>query len=208
MSLHSIIKRAADEEQLKRNPLRAHVAASESENLRLQYALLLSALLNAQPGISEHQSRLLCLLLDSLGLGDIRGSLFEQARELNEEITLQAARLIHEYWLEPFLLVDALVLLRLDVPLDDEVAGLISELASLLNVNEEHLGRCSQVAAVILGLKTAESESAVLNWPRCYMFHYFKTPSDYKDYNSRMGISRKTRDQVRVEQIKRISTDR
>ena len=169
MGLHSIIKRAADKEQLKLNPLPKHIAASESENLRLQYALLLSALLSTQPCITEHQSRLLCLLLDSLGLGDIRGSLFEQARELSEEITLQAVRLIRECGFAPFLLVDALVLLRLDVPLDDEVAGLISELASFLDVHEETLKKCSRLAANILGLGTANSEKIANKWPGTFI---------------------------------------
>ena len=169
MNLHSTMKRAADEEQLKLNPLPKHIVASLPENLRLQYALLLCALLGAQPIISEHQTRLTCLLLDALSLGDIRGSLFEQARELNEETILQSARLIREYGLAHFLLVDALVLLRLDIPLDDEAAGLISEFASFLDVHENALKKCSLLAACILGLDTAMSERIAKEWPGAFI---------------------------------------
>ena len=170
MKLLDTMKRAADDEQLKLKPLPKHIIATLPEHLRQNYALLLAALLSAQPSIRETQARLTCLLLDALELGDIRGTLFEQARELDEETPVKAARLIRDAGLARHLLVDALVLLRLDTPLNDEIAGLISEFASFLDVDIEDLKTCSKGAAAILGLDTSRSVVATKLWPGAFPF--------------------------------------
>ena len=112
--LLDLLRRAADAEQVRLQPLSAHAASEEEEHLRQHYALVLAALLTAQPQVSEPQSRLFMLLLDALQLGDQRAPLFEQARELAPDTLLEAARLIREQDYAEELLVDALVLLRLD----------------------------------------------------------------------------------------------
>lgn len=165
MNLRDTMKRAADEEQLKLKPLPEHILAPQPEYLRLHYALLLTAMLSAQMSISETQTRLTCLLLDSMELGDIRAALFEQARELDEETLISVARLVRDEGLARHLLVDALILLRLDEPINDEITGLINEFASFLDVDTENLGACSQVAAKILGIGPKRSDSAAKNWP-------------------------------------------
>ena len=170
MKLLGTMKRAADIEQLKLKPLPKHIIASLPILLRQNYALLLAALLSAQPSISETQTRLTCLLLDALELGDIRGTLFAQARKLDEETPVKAARLIRDAGLARHLLVDALVLLRLDLPLDDELAGLISEFSSFLDVDAEDLKTCSKGAAAILGLHTSRSVVASKQWPGTFPF--------------------------------------
>jgi hypothetical protein len=170
MNLRDTMKRAADEEQLKLKPLPKHLIASQPELLRLHYALLLTALLSAQETISETQTRLTSLLLDALLLGDIRGALFEQARDLDEETPIKAARLIRDAGLARHLLVDALILLRLDAPLDDEIAGLINEFASFLDVDAEALRTCSKGAAAILGLSASRSVVAAKQWPGTFPF--------------------------------------
>lgn len=159
------MQRAADEEQLRLKPLPKHIIAPQPEHLRLHYALLLAALLSAQEAISEPQSRLIRMLLDALELGDIRGGLFEQARELDEETPIEAARLIRDAGLARHLLVDALILLRLDAPFDDNMVGLVSELASLLNVDAEDLETCVHAAAKILGLGNTRSDATAKKWP-------------------------------------------
>jgi hypothetical protein len=169
MNLRDTMKRAADEEQVKLRPLPEHIAAHQIEHLRLHYALLLTALLSAQESISETQTRLTVLLLNALQLGDVRGTLFEQARELDEETPIKAARLIREAGLARHLLVDALVLLRLDAPLSDDIAGLINEFASFLDVDAENLGTCSCVAAKILGLGTARRDATAKIWPGTFV---------------------------------------
>lgn len=183
MNLYDTMKRAADDEQLKLNPLPKHIIATQPEHLRLHYALLLAALLSAQKAISETQTRLICLLLEALRLGDIRGSLFEQARELDEETPVNAARLIREAGLARYLLVDALVVLRLDAPIDDEIVGLISEFASFLDIDAESLSMCSKGAAAILGLSTRKSSSVVATkkWPGKFPFIDDPIPSINSD---------------------------
>ena len=159
MNLLDTLTRAADEEQLRLRPLPDHAAASQPEHLRRHYALLLAAVLTAQPTISEPQTRLLRLLLDALKLGDLRGTLFEQARELTPEPLLEAARLIREAGFAHHLVLDALVLLRLDAPLGDEAARLAGELAAFCGLDEHQLATRAADAFEILGLDKAENST-------------------------------------------------
>lgn len=156
MNLLETLTRAADEEQLRLRPLPTHAAAAQKEHLRKHYALLLAAVLTTQPAVSEPQTRLLRMLLDALQLGDIRGQLFEQARDLTPEPLLEAARLIREADFAQHLVVDVLVLLRLDAPLSDDAARLVGELAIFLNLNESDLVTRAADAANILGLPMSQ----------------------------------------------------
>lgn len=171
MNLLDTLTRAADEEQLQLNPLPVHAAAEQPDTLRRQYALLLSAVLTAGDPISDTQTRLMRLLLDALKLGDLRAALFEQARQLDPDTLLEAARAIRSATLAEHLLVDALVLLRLDRPLTHDAAQLVSELAAFLKVDEPTLARRAGHAADILGLAgdgPADGAAALLagHWPR------------------------------------------
>lgn len=154
MDLLNTLIGAADEEQLSLRPLPEHAASGQEEHLRRHYALLLAAVLTAQPAVSELQTRLLRLLLDALKLGDIRGPLFEQARELLPDQLLEAARLIREAGFAHHLVVDVLVLLRLDAPLGDEVMRVAGELASFLGLDEIALAQRVANAVDILGLNS------------------------------------------------------
>lgn len=159
MNLLETLARAADEEQLKLHPLPEHAAANQAEHLRQHYALLLAAVLTSQASISEAQTRLLRLLLNSLKLGDIRAQLFEQARALEPAPLLEAARLIREAGFAEHLLVDMLVLLRLDAPLTDEAARLAGELAAFLGLDETVLATRARDAVEILGLDVASTDA-------------------------------------------------
>jgi hypothetical protein len=152
MNLLDTLTRAADEEQLLLHPLPKHAAAGQEEHLRQHYALLLAAVLTAQPAVSDAQTRLFRLLLDSLALGDIRGSLYAQARALEPAALVEAARLIRGADLACHLALDALVLLRLEAPLNDEMSQLVAELAALLGVSQAALAEQAETAALILGL--------------------------------------------------------
>ena len=164
--LVDLLRRAADAEQVRLQPLPVHAASEEEEHLRQHYALVLAALLTAQPQVSEPQSRLFMLLLDALQLGDRRATLFEQARELAPDTLLEAARLIREQEYAEELLVDALVLLRLDAPLSDETIQLLGELAAFLGLADDMVQRRSLHAAQILGLGENSNEQLAKNWPK------------------------------------------
>lgn len=156
MNLLDTLTVAAGEEQLLLRPLPKHAAANQPEHLRRHYALLLAAVLTAQPTVSEPRSRLLRLLLASLKLDDIRGNLFEQASELAPEPLLEAARLIREAGFAHHLALDALVLLRLDAPLGDDAARLAGELATFLGLDEADLAMRARNASDVLGLNMSE----------------------------------------------------
>ncbi len=158
MNLLQTLTQVTDEEQLRLRPLPEHAVATQNEHLRRHYALLLAALLSAQPMISEPQTRLLRLLLDALKLGDIRASLFEQARALTPESLVEAARLIRQAGYAQHLVVDALVLLRLDAQLTDEAAGMVGELGAFLGLDAAALAAQADDAADILGLDTDDDD--------------------------------------------------
>jgi hypothetical protein len=65
---------------------------------------------------------------------------------------VEAARLIRGADLACHLVLDALVLLRLEAPLNDEISQLVAELAALLGVNQTVLAEQAETAALILGL--------------------------------------------------------
>lgn len=167
--MHTLAQRlaqATDEEQLRLHPLPKHAIAEEEEHLRRHYALVLAALLSAQAQVSESQSRLFMLLLDSMKLGEARAALFEEARALQPNALIEAARLIREEeWAEE-LLIDALVLLRLDSPLDEETAHLVGELTALLKLNVDVVEWRASHAAQILGLQAERGSEVLIEcWP-------------------------------------------
>lgn len=166
MPLLDTLKRAADEEQLALNPLPPHVTRPKGEGLRRQYGLLLAAVVTAEGQVSDAQSRLLRLLLDAMGLGDVRPALFEQAGQLTPTQLLEAVRQIRQEALAPHLLVDTLTLLRLDAPLTPTQAQLVGELAALLGQSDAELARHANEAADALGLpqdNTAAPKGPLLN---------------------------------------------
>lgn len=160
MALLDTLKRGADEEQLVLNPLPLHVAHDKDEALRQQYGRLLAAVLTAEGQVSEAQTRLFRLLLDALKLGDARAALFEQASQLAPPQLLESARQIRRAELASYLLLDTLVLLRLDAPLTDTQAQLVGELAAFLGQDDTELARCASDAAHVLGLALEEEETA------------------------------------------------
>lgn len=164
--LIDFLSAAADAEQVRLQPLPSHAIAEEEEHLRRHYALVLAALLTAQEQVSETQSRLLVLLLDSLGLGDIRAELFDSARNLEPDTLLEAARLIREANWQEELLVDALILLRLDATLSADTVKLVGELAAFLGLDAKEVELRANHASQILGLGDTANETLVQHWPQ------------------------------------------
>lgn len=152
MSLRDIFKQTNQDEDAQFNPLSVHAVAEVSEHLREQYALLLAAILSEQAHVSAEQARLFHQLLLSLRLGDVRVKLFEYSKVLDKEKLISMARLIREEKFSGNLLLDALILLRIDAPLTDESSELIAELASFLRVDKREFNLRVNDAADILGL--------------------------------------------------------
>lgn len=165
-NLISFLANAADAEQVRLQPLPCHGIANEEEHLRRHYALILAALLTAQEQVSETQSRLFVLMLDAMRLGDTRAALFDQARTLEAEALLEAARLIRAAQWEEELLVDALVLLRLDEPLSNDVAQVVGELAAFLGLESTKVKLRASHSAQILGLGDNGNDQLAKHWPK------------------------------------------
>ena len=166
--LIDFLAKAADAEQVRLHPLPIHRYAEYEEHIRHQYALILAALLSAQPQVSETQSRLLLLLLNSMRLGDIRAALFEQARELEPDALLEAIREVRGCCRS--LLIDGLVLLRLDAPLSEDTVRLVCELAALYGIPDFDVAEIAQTAADILGVGKLHDLREAPNWPREYFY--------------------------------------
>ncbi|MBS3958989.1 MAG: right-handed parallel beta-helix repeat-containing protein [Xanthomonadaceae bacterium] len=155
MNLADTLRRAADAEQLTLHPLPTHSLAQASEHTRLQYASVLAALLSAQDAVSEPQSRLLALLLQALDLGgDPRAALFEAVRGWDQATLCAALRSVCDADAERALVLDALVLLRLDAPLPEASAQTLADLAAFLGLGEPELAELAHYAALLLGLPT------------------------------------------------------
>ena len=151
-SLPQWLAAAADEEALNLKPLPAHGAAEHDEHTRERYAWLLAALLAQQEAVSETQSRLFYLLLIALNLGDCRAALFEAVRQLEKADLVDAARVVREAKLGDALVLDAMVLLRLDKALTEEQARMLADLAALLGLKERTLNAATEATAITLGL--------------------------------------------------------
>lgn len=155
MNLADTLRRAADAEQLTLHPLPTHSLAQASEHTRLQYASVLAALLSAQDAVSEPQSRLLALLLQALDLGgDPRAALFEAVRGWDQPTLCAALRGVRDAQSERALVLDALLLLRLDAPLPEASAQTLADLAAFLGLGEPDLAELAHYAALLLGLPT------------------------------------------------------
>ncbi len=170
MNLFETLKRAADAERVRLNPLPTHALAQADEHLRRQYALALTAALSAQETVSATQSRLLLLLLESLALGDQRAALFETVRGWDEEAALtQALQAVRQADAAHSLVVDVLVLLRIDAPLTEPLSALVADMADFLGVNAPTLTERASHAAAILGLgaEPTDTMAAILSehWP-------------------------------------------
>jgi GTP-binding protein EngB required for normal cell division len=127
---------AAHLEQRRLNPLPDHAFSRAADHLRRQYGQVLAAVLSAQDAVSESQSRLLLLLLESLKVGDARAAFFEAVREWDEAALTEALRLLREGKAATAVLTDALALLRLDAPLSEPMAGVVADMARFLQVTE------------------------------------------------------------------------
>jgi|GEM_PF-4567525 len=159
MNLFELLTASISEEQFHLHPLNDHAISTHDVHVRRQYVLLLAATLTAQPAISEFQTRLFRLLLNSVKLGDIRGQLYQQARELTPELLLDAICCMRKQGLASRLLVDLLVLLHIDTQLRDDIVPIVSELASALGLEETYFAKLTKIASCILGLTINEDDT-------------------------------------------------
>jgi len=86
--------------------------------------------------------------------GDPRAALFEAVRGWDQATLCAALRSVCDADAERALVLDALVLLRLDAPLPEASAQTLADLAAFLGLGEPELAELAHYAALLLGLPT------------------------------------------------------
>lgn len=140
--------------QVERHPLPNHYAVRFDTHCRELYATMLAAMLLASGEVSDNESRLYKMLLNSLKLGDNQAKFFEQAQSINKDKLREFFRVVDEHKLAQSFFMDALVLCRLDAPITDARSQLLSQWVDLLKLNEQQTVTLSGFAANVLGLPT------------------------------------------------------
>lgn len=146
--------RDMDSLQVERHPLPDHYAVCCDNHCRELYATMLAAMLLANGEVSDNESRLYKLLLNSLKLGDNQAKFFELAQSINKDKLREFLRVVDEHKLAQSFFMDALVLCRLDAPMTDARSRLLSQWVDLLRLDEQQTVTLSGFAANVLGLPT------------------------------------------------------
>ncbi|MCX7258603.1 MAG: dynamin family protein [Polaromonas sp.] len=132
--------------------LNPHIAAGLDAHSRETYARLLAALLTAQGAVSDAQTQLFKALLGTLQLDDIRASLFAQTKNLDSKELLECHRIINEHGLGKSYFLDALILCRLEKPLNELNIRLLLEISDYLGMDKNSILGLISVANYIFGL--------------------------------------------------------
>ncbi|WP_298723070.1 hypothetical protein [uncultured Oceanisphaera sp.] len=145
-----------DNIKLKHFSLPAHTIAELADHERELYFSLLALLLLAGGNISANQHRLLQLLLPAIGLTGKLPALMARAQKISQEDLETGIELLKEKELAKTFIVDALVLCRLEQPLNQDQCRILAELVALLGLHQADMEHLAQVAALILGLPQTE----------------------------------------------------
>ena len=125
-----------------------HSVSMATEHFRHHYALLLAAVLKSLPIINARQNLLFLVLLDAIGLGGIRDSLYYTTRTLPMATLQDAARQIKESLHSRDLMLDILLLISLGQPISDETECLTVEFGAMIGISADELRDCAVQAAI------------------------------------------------------------
>lgn len=139
-----------DNLQIKRRPLQPHIIQPLSEPDKLLYATVLVTLLTNQD-ISDAQSRLLAMLLDSMAMTNDLQKLYANIPKLDIEQLKTFCELCDKHSLGASFLMDVLTLCRLDKALNEQQSKSLSELVSLLSLDETALLTILHLSNKVLG---------------------------------------------------------
>ncbi|TWI73049.1 uncharacterized protein DUF1566 [Desulfobotulus alkaliphilus] len=134
-------------------PLPEHAASACDTHTKERYLTLLASLAMADNAISEAESRLISLLRASMGLEVRNSALYEQAGNLDEEGLKDFFRAIKEADIAKSFILDALILCRLDGPLNPEAAEVLGHLTELMALGEEDLKVLVGLSCHVLGIE-------------------------------------------------------
>ncbi|TYT74469.1 DUF1566 domain-containing protein [Desulfobotulus mexicanus] len=153
-------------------PLPEHAAKDCDTHTKERYLTLLASLAMADKAITEAESRLISLLRASMGLEVRNSALYEQAGNLDEEGLRDFFRAIKEADIAKSFILDALILCRLDGPLNPEAAEVLGHLAELMGIGEEDLKILVGLSCHVLGIQNETLNPVKWN-PDFYRHWYF-----------------------------------
>lgn len=130
-------------------PLPQHFITCQDQHTRELYATLLAAVLLSDGQVSEPQSRLFGMLLQSMQLEPVPARFFELAQQLDAGQLKDAIRGIQP--VKESFAVDALILARLKSPLHQQQLQMIAELFDALDMIQE-IASITEATAFVLGL--------------------------------------------------------
>lgn len=162
-----------DKIKIKKSPLADHYINELSSTEKELYFSHLLLLLKLGDSIGAKQQRLLQLLLPSAGLESSRlAELMLQAEHIKQQELEDLLALLVEKSLCSSFVIDALVLCRLEQPLNDVQSQILAELVKLLNIADADVQQFSQVAALILGLPQGELLPSNFNPDHLHIEHW------------------------------------
>lgn len=133
-------------------PLAPHFAATQDTHTRELYATMLAAVLLSNQLISEAESRLFAMLLQSLGLESQSAKFLAQAQQLNAEQLRDFFRILNTDDLKSAFLMDAMILSRIDSPISDAQSQLLAEFLDVFELEQSKLYMLMSMVSLVVGL--------------------------------------------------------
>ncbi|WP_179953293.1 PD40 domain-containing protein [Desulfobotulus mexicanus] len=133
-------------------PMPAHCISRLDEHTKNIYITMLAAMAMADKSVTDNEARLLHLLQKSLGMDPAATRIFEQAHQWESSDLKDFFRAIREAELDKTFMLDAIILLRLDGPINDAATALLGEMAELMEMEESDIRGLTGLACKILGL--------------------------------------------------------
>lgn len=132
--------------------LSEHFAASLDAHSRQTYAVLIAALFTTESAVSEAQSQIFKALLRPLQLDYIHANILIQARNMDRNQLRECYRIIKEHGLFKSCLLDAMIICRLENPLNNFQVKLFSEATNYFDPEHNCIDETAIYAGRILGI--------------------------------------------------------
>lgn len=140
--------------------LPSHSIANEDRLLREYYAVLLAVILLQDGKVSQIEQQVFSLLLSSLNLSGKEAQFLEEASALTiEKLQFILSSFAHQETIQTAWLLDALVLMRIDSPLNDISITTIGEMCSAFQFPVRKLALLSKITLIILHIYEINSET-------------------------------------------------
>lgn len=130
----SLLLQKLDRMKPELKPLPTHYIASQDQHTRELYATMLAAVLLAKGQVSEPETRLFGMLLQSMQIEATTAKFFELAQQIDEK---QLKRFFTDVSkVKDSFLIDSIVLARLSDELSEDQSHLFAEMFDILNVKK------------------------------------------------------------------------